>query len=238
MPNDYFAFKKFTVRQERCAMKVGTDGVLLGAWVDVGNAQRILDVGTGTGLIALMLAQRSEALVTAIEIDEAAAGQAAENFRDSPWSQRLRCLQTSLQDFQLSCDNKFDLIVCNPPFFRNGFRPENHLRGMARHETALTLHDLMQAAGRIIHDPGRLALIYPFDEQDRIASLARSFGMTRQRTTIVKPYAGKPPHRILTELGKQQHFGTSPDVLELWDTQNQTMTDAYAGLTRAFYLKL
>ena len=119
MPNDYFKFKQFTIHQDKCAMKVGTDGVLLGAWAECANAKGILDIGTGTGLIALMIAQRSNAKIDAVEIDETASKQAKENIKKSLWNDRIEILNISFQDFSKSTNEKYDLIVSNPPYFQN-----------------------------------------------------------------------------------------------------------------------
>src|SRR5574344_2567439 len=134
MSNSYFRFKQFSVFQERCAMKVGTDGVLLGAWAKVDAANRILDIGTGTGLVALMLAQRSTAMITAVEIDEEAAIQAEENFCQSPWANRFEVVNSDITSYET--DALFDVIVSNPPYFVDSLQCPDGQRSLARHLSA------------------------------------------------------------------------------------------------------
>jgi len=140
MPNTWFRFKQFTIEQEHAAMKVGTDGVLLGAWASApGAGSRVLDIGTGTGLIALMMAQRTkDAAVDALEIDPSSASQAKENFQNSPWKKRLRCFPSSFQDFSSQCRKQYDLIVCNPPFFSGSKKTASKSKNLARHDDSLS----------------------------------------------------------------------------------------------------
>jgi tRNA1Val (adenine37-N6)-methyltransferase len=160
--NNYFRFKQFTIIQERSAMKVGTDGVLLGAWTKVPQAGSILDIGTGTGVIALMLAQRSaDALVTGIEYEMEAAREATENAENSPWSNRLNMLHISFQDFYKTCPAKFDLIISNPPFFINSRKPKEGKLSAAKHNHLLPLDDLALGIANLLSDDGIFSLILP-----------------------------------------------------------------------------
>jgi tRNA1Val (adenine37-N6)-methyltransferase len=149
MANPWFHFKQFSIRQDRSAFKVGTDGVLLGAWTDVAGVETVLDVGTGTGLLALMLAQRSAARITAIEIDGPSSDQARENTAASPWHNRISIMNTSLQDFRP--EGRFDLVISNPPFFQDSLRPPDNDRAISRHDALLTLKELATTVPRLMH---------------------------------------------------------------------------------------
>src|SRR5512133_91420 len=166
MHNSFFRFKQFTIHQDRCAMKVGTDGVLLGAWADPGRAKKILDVGTGTGLIALMLAQRSDAKITGIDLDEDAVHQANENAANSPWSAKIEFIHSSFQDYaeQIIMQDKatlFDLIVCNPPFHPEDIKPEHVKRRLARHSDELNAMEIINLGSKILRSGGCITLVIP-----------------------------------------------------------------------------
>ncbi|MBQ4138504.1 MAG: methyltransferase, partial [Muribaculaceae bacterium] len=160
-----FRFKRFEVLNDRTAMKVGTDGVLLGAWCDVTGARKVLDVGTGCGVIALMVAQRNgDALIDAVEIDGDSAHEAGLNFARSPWAARLRVEQCDFNEFALrDVVGKYNLIVSNPPFFTNGILPPDASRMSARHTQHLTYGQLLKNAEKLLADGGKMALITPFD---------------------------------------------------------------------------
>src|SRR5664279_1596216 len=143
-----FRFKHFSVDDSKCAMKVGTDGVLMGAWADVSAAEKILDIGTGCGLIALMAAQRSNANITAIDIDEDATLQSKENFLSSPWHERIEAIHATVQQFQP--DFLFDLIICNSPFFKNALKTPYHERNLARHNDTLPFDSLVSSVNRLL----------------------------------------------------------------------------------------
>lgn len=166
MSNIYFKFKQFTVYQDRCAMKVGTDGTLLGAWTDVTKSRTILDIGTGTGLIALMLAQRSlTTQITAIDIDIDSVMQAESNVALSPWCDRVKVFCSSLQDFNGS---GYDTIVSNPPYFVNSLKCPNGHRTLARHTASLSYKDLFDGVTRMLSDDGEFSVIIPFDCRDQM----------------------------------------------------------------------
>lgn len=237
-----FRFKQFQVAHDRCAMKVGTDGVLLGAWCAAPDPGRILDVGTGTGVIALMMAQRyPQAAITAIEIDAAAAEQALANFGESPWSHRLNCLQTSLQDYVQTKPEAFELVVCNPPFFAAGrhLAPAGEARKLARSSKQLTLLELFEGSALLLAPAGRLGLILPEDMQTEALNTAAGAGLYASRLTRVFPKVGKPCHRILMEFekGKQMAVASDAITIQASDRRND-FTGAYRALTGEFYLKL
>ena len=168
MSNPFFQFKQFTIRHDKCAMKVGTDGVLLGAWAGTESCSRILDVGTGTGLIALMLAQRSKAVVDAIDIDADACLQAQENAESSLFAGRINVFHSDLVDFAQASTHLYDLIVSNPPYFVDSLKCPNLQRNTARHTDTLTLEDLLQYSRKLLAPQGRIALILPYDQKDRL----------------------------------------------------------------------
>ena len=197
MRGESFTFKQFVVRQERCAMKVGTDGTLLGAWAELAKADgRVLDIGTGTGLMALMMAQRyPKALVTAIDIDEMAVSQAAENVKDSPFADRIEVRQADVRVFELT--EMFDSIVCNPPFFNNALVCPDNQRTQARHTTSLSYQQLMSAAWRLLSEEGLFSVIIPNDFFQQLESEAHLAGFFLTRVFGVRTIEGKPIKRYL-----------------------------------------
>ena len=197
-----FRFKQFTIEQDECAMKVGTDGVLLGAWACGGS--KILDVGTGTGIIALMMAQRyPDAFVLGIDIDEGAVRQSTANVLVSPFSPRIIIEQTKVQDMDESFAGCFDAIVSNPPFFIDSLQAPDRQRNMARHAETLTYADLMKAANRLLSDAGELSVIVPFDYRRRMDDEAIFQGFFPSRVCAVKTTPTKPVRRYLLAYKKQ-----------------------------------
>ena len=218
-----FRFKQFAIEQELCAMKVGTDGVLLGAWANGGL--RILDAGTGTGVIALMMAQRyPDAQVTAIDIDEGAVMQAQQNVAQSPFSAQVTVLQETLQQHQ----GEYDAIVSNPPFFIDSLAAPDEQRNMARHTATLTYGELMQAASRLLSDDGELSVVVPFDYRQRMEDEAIFVGFFPSRVCAVKTTERKPAKRYLLAFRKH------PCPCE--KEQLTIGSEAYRQLTGAFYL--
>ncbi|MDR1919106.1 MAG: methyltransferase [Tannerellaceae bacterium] len=238
MANDYFRFKQFMIRQERCAMKVGTDGVLLGAWVGLDGCRKMLDVGTGTGVIALMLAQRKpEATVEAVEIDESAYGQAKENAGDSPFARRIHMIHAPFSDYASQTDSKYDLIVSNPPYFVRSLKNPDPQRRIARHTDSLAVEELIEKAKGLLTKDGRLALILPAGQADELSAIAQSNELSVTRQTLVIPFPGAAPKRILSELSTALSPACTADSLLIADACRQ-YTTAYVALTRDFYLKM
>ncbi|MDP3914198.1 MAG: methyltransferase, partial [Bacteroidota bacterium] len=171
--NNYFQFKQFRIVQERSAMKVGVDGVLLGSWADISGAKRILDIGTGTGLIALMMAQRNpDAQIDALEIEPEAFQEAVFNIQQSPWNERIQIELCSFQEFSGKADLKYDLIVSNPPYFTNGHKAPLENRSTARHSDSLPLGDLISGAIGLLNKTGKIALVLPIESLQEITTLA------------------------------------------------------------------
>ena len=186
-------------------MKVGTDGVLLGAWVDEFSVHRILDIGTGTGLIALMLAQRFSGLIDAVEIDEEACLQARENFTASPWAGRLQVIQTSLQDYIKEERQLYDLIVSNPPFYAGAFTTSSEARNIARHSNIrLSFTDLINGVHRLLKQDGRFCLILPAPEAKGFIRLAAAASLFPQRITRIKTKKAAPDKRFLIQFRRVQ----------------------------------
>ena len=236
MRGDNFTFKQFVVRQDKCAMKVGTDGTLLGAWAEMDKADgRVLDIGTGTGLMALMMAQRyPEARLTAIDIDEMAVSQAAENVQSSPFADRIEVLQADVNAFEPT--EMFDSIVCNPPFFNNALICPDNQRTQARHTTSLSYGQLMAAAYRLLRDEGLFSLIIPNDFFQQLESEAHLAGFFLTRVYGVRTVEGKLIKRYLIELRKRPcNELIKKDVLI--EETPQVRSEWYRELTKDFYIK-
>lgn len=235
--NPYFRFKRFTIRQERCAMKVGTDGVLLGAWCDVASAASVLDVGAGTGLISLMVAQRSSAEVVAVELDESAASQAAENVADSPWKERVSVACVSVQTYAAQCGRQFDHIVSNPPYFRDSLKSPKEERSLARHTDSLSYGELVAAVAALLKPTGRFSVIVPtseFADMERVASEA---GLRCARRTDVLPTPTSASKRVLAEFSFVE-TECLRDELVIEEGGRHIYSEAYKRLTSEFYLKM
>ncbi len=237
MSQNDFHFKQFVVRQDLCAMKVGTDSVLLGAWVEPGNVKRILDIGTGTGLIALMLAQKSQAMIDAIDIDEAATKQAVENFRLSPWQERLHAINEPLQKFVSHAPDRYDLIVSNPPYFIGAHPAQTEARNIARHlDETLSMEELVAGVTKLMAPEGRFCVIFPFMEGQIFRDYARTEGLFANRITKVRTKVERQEKRLLME------FSASPDnpvETELViQEEDLSFTQQYIELTKDYYLGL
>lgn len=234
MPNPYFSFKRFTVYHDRCAMKVGTDGVLLGAWADVASARQVLDIGTGTGLIALMVAQRSHARIKAIDIDEDAVGQARENVAASPWKDRIEVERQDVCRFTPGC--LFDAIVSNPPYFADSLKCPDGQRNAARHTDSLDFDRLIASAARLLHPEGAFSVIIPTDGKELFLAIAARYGLHLSRQTLVHTKPGAEPKRVLLALKFAADDCTMDDLtIEL---SRHVYSAAYTALTKEFYLKM
>lgn len=235
MPNPYFAFKQFTVYHDRCAMKVGTDGVLLGAWADVSSSKNVLDIGTGTGLISLMIAQRSDASsIVAIDIDDGAVGQAKENVAASAWNERITVLNQDICIYRpLEC---FDTIVSNPPFFIDSLKCPDGQRNAARHTDTLSMNSLLKKGKELLADNGKFSIIIPYEQSMDVIRLAKGEGLYPSRHTKVVTRLGLSPKRSLLEFRKTEGE-CREDVLTI-ELERHVYTDEYMALTKAFYLKM
>lgn len=230
MANDYFRFKKFTVSQSKCAMKVGTDGTLLGAWADGGGS--ILDIGTGTGLIALMMAQRfPDAQVTGIDIDPGAIEQARDNVAQSVFSDRIRIVEADAVDYQ----GRYDCIVSNPPYFEHSLTCPDNQRTLARHTDSLSYDDLFRAVRRLLTDDGVFSMVTPFDYRVRVMEAAALNGFFVRREWAVKTTPRKSPRRYLLAFGLHSTPNVDQGTGIIEDAPGQR-SGWYRQLTDAFYL--
>ncbi|MBO0331271.1 tRNA1(Val) (adenine(37)-N6)-methyltransferase [[Muricauda] lutisoli] len=233
-----FKFKEFTIHQDKCAMKVGTDGVLLGAWVSLEkHPESILDIGSGTGLIALQLAQRSSAeTIDAIELDAAAYEQCVGNFETSPWGDRLFCYHAGFDEFVDEMEDKYDLIVSNPPFYAEDVSSGDQSRDNARQSSSLPFDELVQGVSRFLTEDGNFAAIIPYKEEGNFIDLAKNVDLLPNRITRVK---GNPEADFKRSLMEFSFHQNKPyiDSLVIEEGRHQ-YTKEYIELTQAFYLKM
>jgi tRNA1Val (adenine37-N6)-methyltransferase len=242
-----FRFKQFTIQQDRAAMKIGTDSVLLGAWADIaglGATPTVLDIGTGTGVLALMLAQRLAAQastnfeIDAVEIDKNAAQEATENAANSPWAAHIQVFNTAIQAFQPQ--KKYDVIISNPPYFNDSLGAKINVktteRRIARHTDALNYDDFLAAAERLLLPKGSIFLILPAPETDTFLAKAIQKGFVCNTKTVVFGRVNKPPERCLLALSYPSENSTKNHETLVIYGEGQGYTDAYKALTKNFYL--
>lgn len=231
-----FTFKQFFVAHDRCAMKVGTDGVLLGAWTPLNSTKYVLDIGSGSGLIALMLAQRSEQVqVDAVELDDAAALQAQENFDESPWSERLRVFHQDIITFSEQPNHQYDLIVSNPPYFEPAVACRDEKRDQARYTGTLTHQVLLDSAKRCLAPDGIFCLVLPYEVGEKVEEMAMVGGWNLAYRVQVQDKAHTPYHRMLLGLTiKMTESVISSLALKQPDN---SYTDEFISLIQPFYLK-
>ncbi len=243
MSNHPFVFKEFSINQHQCAMKIGTDAVLLGAWTSLDkNPFSILDIGAGTGILALMLAQRSAAvpiaieMIDAIEIDADAYEQCVENFEASPWGDRLFCYHASLQEFVDEIEDRYDLIISNPPFYSEDYKPKNHQRNLARFNDAMPFEHLIAGVSKLLSDEGIFSAIIPFKEETRFLTIASRFNLFPNRILHVK---GTPTSEVKRSLLEVSFRESAIEMKELIiETERHQYTQDYIHLTKDFYLKM
>lgn len=237
-----FQFQQFTIEQDRCAMKVGTDGILLGAWTPLSDSEQILDIGAGTGLIGLMLAQRKvDAKVSMVEVDEQAAEQAVSNVAASPFSDRIEVHCCPIQEFRPAGGRRFDLIVSNPPFFTGGVISEQEGRASVRHTVKLSHQDLLRSVQRLLAPEGSFCLVLPWLEGLRFMELAKSYQLYTWQKIKVSPSPEKSPNRLLLLMRKAPPPGGVPEdgALRIYATDgaDAPRSEAYQHLTAEFFVK-
>ena len=238
MSSKPFQFKEFVIHQDKTAMKVGTDGVLLGAWVETKSEYfSVLDIGAGTGLIALMLAQRSHAeVIDAIELNDEAYEQTVENFEQSNWGDRLFCYHASLQEFVDEIEEEYDLIISNPPFYTSTYKELSEERAMARHTESLNYTELLAGTSKLLSENGSCAFIIPFSEEENFIKIALENNLFANRITSVKGTETSPIKRSLLQLSfKEKVIETNELIIEI---ERHKYTPEYIDLVQDFYLKM
>ncbi len=233
-----FVFKQFSVRQDKSAMKVGTDGVLLGAWAPIQhNPYAILDIGAGTGLLALMLAQRTSAeIIDAVEIDADAFEECVENFEASPFNDRLFCYHASVEDFADEIDESYDLIVANPPFFTEQVPAKNAQRDVARNTNYLSFNSLIKCASKLLAENGIFCVVIPFKNEHSFLEIANQYNLHPIKITRVKGTPNSPIKRSLIAFSNQTKHLTETELII--EVERHNYTQEYINLTQDFYLKM
>lgn len=238
MGSDIFTFKQFCVQQRHSAMRVGTDGIILGSWVNVfGSEERVLDIGCGTGLLALMVAQRNQrATIDAIEIEPLAASEAALNCANSPWKSRMNVCEISLQEYAGTECDKYDLIVSNPPYFINSPHNDQLARTAARHASLLPYSDLVAGVVALLATQGRFVAIFPYSEAGIFIAKATKEGLYCNKKLNIYPIAGRAVKRIAAEFSFTKTDISEQDLI-IETGVNGEYTDVYKTLTSPFYLR-
>jgi tRNA1Val (adenine37-N6)-methyltransferase len=235
MPNNQFHFKHFSIVQDKTAMKIGTDGILIGAWANCGNADTILDIGTGTGILAIMMAQKSNAQIHAVEIDKHSFKQASDNVSNCKWKDRINLHYSSFQEFSVNSELKFDLIISNPPYFSNSLKANTKSRTLARHNDQLPFKDLIEGVNKVLSQNGRFLLILPSENENYLLEMAAANNLFCIQKTYVRPNLFKEPKRVLLELSRNR-VEHSIDILTIETDKRHHYTDEYKKLTEDFYL--
>jgi tRNA1Val (adenine37-N6)-methyltransferase len=235
MANNYFSFKQFTIHQDKSAFKVGTDGVLLGAFADIAGVKRILEIGAGTGLIAIMLAQRCEAEIVAIEPDYESYIQACDNVRLCKWSSRIKVEHTDLQNYYPD-EEKFDLIVTNPPYFTDSLKNPDPRKSAARHNDSLTSEELLVGVSRLFDNDGHLQLIMPYVEGTVFIAEAQKYGFYCNNILKIKPLPTAEIRRLILSFSRER-LKVTEKFLTIEHGRRHEFTEEYINLTKDFYLK-
>lgn len=235
-----FSFKQFSVSQTKSSMKVNTDGVLLGAWAKINPLDRqILDIGTGTGVIALMMAQRApESFIMAVEIDKESSLEAERNFTSSKWANRLKVDNTSIQEFATKYKTiKFDHIISNPPYFDQSLKSEKERKSVARHsDCGLSFTELASCSANLLSETGRLSVVIPYLEMERMVEEAAKSGLTISRCTYVRTTKAKQYKRVLLEFSKEQDCALEERLLTIHSESVSSYSEEYRELLKDFYL--
>jgi tRNA1Val (adenine37-N6)-methyltransferase len=232
-----FHFKHFSLLHHQSTMKVGTDAMLLGCWIDIDGATQILDIGTGCGILSLLLAQRSDALIDAVEIDEITANEATLNFKNSPWCRRLMCYQDDIKQFAVNTNKKYDLIISNPPFFTSDFKTKTERKNLARHTDTLDFESLIEVVKKLLQPGGRFALVLPFTEGQQFVKIAEKHNFYEMARMEIIPVVGKTCNRLNMVFSDNiaQSFEIESFTIRGLDGQ---FTDQYNNLLQDFYLGL
>jgi tRNA1Val (adenine37-N6)-methyltransferase len=236
VPNSYFQFKKFRIEQDRCAMKVTTDACILGSWVPIPNQGNFLDIGTGTGLLCLMLAQRSKGEIDAVELDQESFDQAKENVERSSWSKRISIIHSDIRNFQPG--KKYDFIICNPPFFQEQLKSSMSKKNIARHDETLNVSTLLQSVERLLIRPdGKLAVLFPFNQLDGFISAAGKSGLFLYQKLLICDHWQKEVTRCVMVFGCLPSSEIKTETLLIKDDLGN-YTSQFIELLKDFYLHL
>jgi tRNA1Val (adenine37-N6)-methyltransferase len=235
MANNYFSFKQFTINQDKCAFKVGTDGVLIGAWADITGVNRILDIGTGSGLIAIMLAQRCDAEIVAIEPDKESFIQACENIKNCEWGARIKVENSDLQSYH-PINEKFDLIITNPPYFSNSIRNPDMRKSSTRHNDSLSSNEILEGVSRLLEEKGLFQLIMPYVEGIIFIAEAQKYGLYCNNILKIKPLPTSEIKRLILSFSRER-LKLTERFLTIEHGKRHEFTKDYINLTKDFYLK-
>lgn len=236
MPSTSFAFKQFVINQDKCAMKVGTDAVLLGAWVFPNGSKQILDIGTGTGVVALMLAQKTDAHIDAIDIDENAFLQATQNVSESKFVNQVSVTHSSLQEYSKSTSKKYNLIVTNPPYFEQSLKSSDEQRSFARHADVLPFEELIEGVTKLLDPKGKFCLILPTLEAEKFRAMAQKKGLFLSKLLRIKSKVNKDTdkrHLMQFEFTPTEF---SEQTIAIEYEERHQYTDEYKELTKDYYL--
>jgi tRNA1Val (adenine37-N6)-methyltransferase len=229
-----FNFKKFSIHQNNAAMKIGTDGILIGAWVNISKKFKGLDIGSGTGIITIMLCQRNLNLeLDSIELSQSAVMDAKINIENCNWSNRIKLFHQDLKDFHP--DSNYDLIVSNPPYFKKSLQPSNSDRSKARHQNDLKLEDILKFSKQHLTKDGSLNIILPFEQKKEAIEFAKKHGLNAVRECAVYPKPNKAPHRILIEFSRTENKQMIKESLVIEEAGRHNYSEDYKKLTREFY---
>lgn len=235
MPQHHFNFKQFRIWQEKSSFKIGTDSVLLGAWASVEGVCRAIDIGSGTGLLSLMIAQRSMAEIVAVDIDKLSAEEAEQNFLNSKWSERLKIIHSDIRNYSDRMRNGFDLVISNPPYFLNSLENPDERLSRARHTSDFKYNDLLQSVAGLMSEKGRFALVLPFAEANLFIAEAVVYGLYCNRMLKIKSLPSKPVKRLLMEFEREKTELKS-SFLVIEKANRHEYSENYIALTRDFYL--
>jgi len=232
-----FRFREFSVEDDRSTMRIGTDAILLGAWIDASGAEKILDIGTGCGVIALMIAQKSNAQVDAIDINQESVDQARLNFDNSPWKDRLTAWHRSFREHAASAVTKYDIILTNPPYFRNSLRSADTKRNLARHHESFSFDGLFEAVNTLLKEKGSFYLILPETNTKSVRELGIDYQFSLNKILKIRPKETKNNNRVLMKFCRIKPEQETVDELVLRHSDN-SFTREYKELTANFYLSL
>ena len=236
--SNIFSFKQFDIIQDHAAMKIGTDAVLLGAWIKLNNAQTILDIGSGTGILSLQLAQRTiKATIDAIDIEISAYRESRLNFKNSPWTDRLNAYHYSIDEYEMNTIKKHDLIICNPPFFSNSYKPIQINRAIARHNEELDFNNLLRKVELLLTVNGEAGFIIPYDRFEYFITIAKANRLYPYRITHVQGIKTAKPKRSLIQLSRNMDHEITIEHLVI-EISRHRYTQAYISLVKDFYLKM